>query len=397
MSDITASALEKPRLRLGLLPLADAAPLVVAHDLGLYGRYGLEVILSAEASWASLRDKLATGVLDAAPMLAPMPLAATLGIDGLGEPMTTRLVLSRNGNTITLSRSLFERLGLESLDDPLASGVALRRLLDAEREAGLPPRVFAHVFPFSTHHYELRYWLAGCGIDPDRDVDLVVVPPPRMVERLVEGAIDGFCVGAPWGELAESLHVGRRLVSKHQIWPFGPEKVLGVTRAWDRAHPDTHQALREALLEACRWLDADDHRAQAARWLAASGVLAAEPEIVAAALARSPAGSTFGPGLVFHDGAGNLPRAAEARWFIAQMRRWGQIEADRSTDGVAEAVFQAPLRDRSAVLAEPAGTAAKLAQATDKSRYGPRAPIPDGDAATRFFDGQPLPSSTPWG
>lgn len=380
---------EKKKLHIGLMPLTDAAPIIVARDMGYFARHGLDVEIRPKTSWASIRDTLAAGLLDAAHMPAPMPIAATLGADGIHMPMLTALSLNLNGNAITVSKSLYDRLGVSGAD-PGASGIALKRVLEADRAAGAPPHVFAHVYPFSTHHYELRYWLAGCGIDPDRDLQLVVIPPSQMVEHLHEGRIDGFCVGAPWNTLAETSSIGRILVSKHQIWNNSPEKVLGVTREWAQRHPQTHLALIRALIEAARWLDMPGNRGDAARMLAASGYLNAPFEILHYSLGPGVHGPDRNPGLVFHAGAATFPWRSHAQWFVGQMRRWRHVPEDTDARAIAMEVYRPDLyRLAAQELNEPC-------PATDTKSEGLHAalwqiPIDDGAitlGSDRFFNGE---------
>lgn len=334
------NAPEKSRLRIGILPLADAAPIVIAQARGHFAQHGLDVSITVENTWAGIRDKLAAGLLDAAHMLAPMPLAATLGIDGIGVPMQTAMSLSLNGNAITVSSALHRRMRLEE-DGPRAAGAALRRVILADRAVQAPPLLFAHVFPYSAHHYELRYWLTGCGIDPDRDLRLVVVPPQQMVQQLQDGRIDGFCVGAPWGTVAERAGLGRSIVSKHQIWNSSPEKVLGVTRDWAERHPQTHLALVAALIEAGRWLDAAANRSHAAQMLKTGDYLRGASLIeLEEALAVGDARHPRGPGLLFHAGAANFPWRSHAQWFLAQMQRWGHLPPDTDVAAIAAAVYR---------------------------------------------------------
>lgn len=336
---MSGRSLEKDELRLGVMPLADAAPLIVARDKGFFAAQGLDVEVRVEASWASIRDKVATGLLDGAQMLAPMPIAATLGVDGIGVPMVTALSLNLNGNSIAVSEDIYRELGL-TRREPVSAGRALKALIERDRMRGRRPRTFAHVFPFSAHHYLLRYWLAASGIDPDRDVRLEVIPPPLMVQHLGDGRIDGFCVGAPWGAAAEVAGVGYRIVSTYQIWNNSPEKVFGVTQEWARSHPRTHVAVVAALIDACRWLDAPAHRTEAAQLLIDSGALDAPPATVRAALEVPAAGDAFlGSGLVFHRGAANFPWISHAMWFIEQMRRWGQIGAAVDAAQTAAAAY----------------------------------------------------------
>lgn len=331
--------LEKTALRLGMVPLVDAAPLIVARDKGFFARQGLEVQLSVESSWASIRDKVVAGVLDGAQMLAPMPIAATLGIDAVGVPMVTAMSLNLNGNSIAVSEALYQEMGLSPCE-PVAAGQALRTLLTRDRKLGRRKRVFAHVFPFSAHHYELRYWLAASGIDPDRDLRLEVVPPPLMVQALLDGRIDACCVGAPWGAAAESAGAGYRVISSFQIWNHSPEKVLAVTDEWAQRHPQTHRALVAALIASCRWLDQPEHRLEAAQLLIDSGAVDAPPATLRAALDASAIGAPHSGQLVFHAGAANFPWITHAVWFIEQMRRWRQVTEEVDALTVAANVYR---------------------------------------------------------
>ncbi len=341
------------RLKLGLLPLADAAPLFVARECGFFTGQGLNVELTVEASWAGLRDKLAAGMLDAAQLLAPMPLAAQLGVDRLGVPMETALTLSRNGNAITVSKALFEQLDAPA-PEPIATGAALKRVIDADRAAGRPRRTFAHVFPFSTHHYLLRDWLADAGIDPDRNVSLVVVPPPLVLKALRDGRIDGYCVGAPWGYAAEVEGIGRRLLATHTIRPGCAEKVLGVTGDWVRQHGSEHLALVAALIEAGRWLEHPGHRAEAAQMLIDARLIQAPDACVRDALSDDR-DDLLNPQFVFGAGDMLLPHHDDALWFLAQMKRWHQMPVAGVETGHLEnavkASYRVALHDQAMALA----------------------------------------------
>ena len=311
--------LEKRALRVGIMPLVDAAPIIVADRLGFFAEQGLDVTLCRERAWASVRDKLFTGELDASQMLAPMPLATTLGLDAVQFPLVTAMVLSRNGNAITVSSALHARLTVGGTPStPLAWGRSLRRVLNEDRIAHRPALTLAHVFTFSSHAYQLRYWLAAAGIDPDRDVNLVVVPPPLMVERLTSGRIDGFCVGAPWGAVSLEASVGVPIVNNHEIWPNSAEKVLGVGREWAAAHPNTHIAVVAALLNATRWLGVASNLQTAIRLLAADGVLDVSLQSLRASL----------PLIRFDGQMSQRPWQSEFMWLGHQMQRWGQLDAD---------------------------------------------------------------------
>jgi len=199
------STLERNDLRLGFIALNCAAPLVVAKELGFFEAEGLRIALSREASWANIRDKVAVGALDGGHMLAPMTLAASMGVGGERTPMTVPMSLNLNGSAVTVSTAVADAMRAVDPGGMAAhprTARPLARLIEARKAFGDRPLTFAVVFPFSMHAYELRYWLAAAGIDPDHDVRLVVAPPARIAERLKAGEIDGFCVTAPWNALS---------------------------------------------------------------------------------------------------------------------------------------------------------------------------------------------------
>ncbi|MEQ8937338.1 MAG: CmpA/NrtA family ABC transporter substrate-binding protein, partial [Gammaproteobacteria bacterium] len=196
---------EKHELTLGFIPLVDCCVLVAAREQGFFKKYGLEVSLSREASWANIRDKVCVGALDGAHMLAGMTIATTLGLGFNKKPMVTSFSMNLNGNAITVSKALYERLLEKDANienDPNLSAKALKQILQEDSAAGKPMLNFAMVYPYSNHNYEIRYWMAAAGINPDRDVALKVIPPQYMVDNLKDGLIDVFCVGEPWNSCA---------------------------------------------------------------------------------------------------------------------------------------------------------------------------------------------------
>ncbi|WP_458526945.1 CmpA/NrtA family ABC transporter substrate-binding protein [Onishia taeanensis] len=257
---------ELDRLTLGFVPLIDCALLVVAREQGFFDAQGLEVTLSRQNAWSTLRDRVAAGLLDGAQMLAPLPLAMSLGLGRAPCDTLAPITLGRHGNAIALSHELAEASGAAYHQDPATSARALADYLSRQTDRRLS---LAMVYPHSCQHYQLRHWLGLGGLDPDRDVDLTVLPPPQMVEALEGGRIDGFCVGEPWGSLAESQQAGRIVATGAQLWATPPEKVLGVTRSWAHRYPATLARLIRAIWEASEWLAADPaHRRQARDWLA---------------------------------------------------------------------------------------------------------------------------------
>lgn len=343
---------EKDRLTLGFMPLTDCAPLVIAHEHGLFARYGLDVTLSREASWANIRDKVAVGMLDGAQMLASMPLATTLGLGEVQQPTITALSLDLNGNAITVSNALYDRMGDLDPNRPMQrpmSARPLKRVVDARRRSGEKPLSLAMVFPFSTHNYMLRYWLAEAGIDPDRDLRLVVSPPPQMVDALRAGAIDGFCVGEPWNAVAVAEGLGHSLATDYHIWNNKPEKVFGVNASWAERYPITHRAVLKALIEAAQWLDRPDNRRQAAEILAGPNYVGVPTEVIAMSMtgffqySRVEAPQPMPDFSVFFRYAANFPWRSHALWLLTQMVRWGQVAEPFDLCAVARNVYRPDL------------------------------------------------------
>lgn len=306
-------------LTLGFIPLTDCAPIVAAEALGFFEEEGLAVALIREASWATIRDKLAVGALDGAHMLAPMALAA----DGA---ILAPLTLNRNGSAITVSTDLAARVG------PRGEGLA--EVVASRRAGGQGPLTFGVVFPQSVHNYLLRAWLADQGIDPDRDVRIVVIPPPRMVERMRDGEIDGFCVGAPWNAVAEAEGLGRMLITASQLCPGGPDKVLGVRKALLERRPEDLRACLRAAIRGAAWADDPANREDLVTILARPDRVGAAPAAIARALERE---------IVFHRDGASLPRREDGLWMAARMVRWGQLEAGADLDALVDRVYRPDL------------------------------------------------------
>lgn len=340
--------LEKAELKLGFIPLTDCAPLVIAVEKGCFAKYGLEVSLSREVSWATIRDKVFAGVLDGAQMLAAMPIATTLGLGEVKKPTVAVMSLDLNGNAITLSRELYQRIAEidpEGAAKRPLTAAGLRQVIERDQHARRRPMSFATVFPYSTHNYLLRYWLAAADIDPDQDLRLCVIPPPYMADCLLAGDINGYCVGEPWNSLAVTTGTGLSPVIDADIWSNKPEKVLGMNEDWVGAHPATVTAMIKALLEASQWLDESQHRAEAAAILARPEYVDAPVEVVRRSLTNEfRDGSTEAtrpcPDFhVFYRYAATYPWRSHAVWFITQMYRWGQIAEPLRIRNVAEAVY----------------------------------------------------------
>ena len=352
--------LERTELTIGIVALTDSAPLVIALEKGFFAAEGLTVTLSRHASWAAIRDRLAVGALDAAQLLAAMPLALSLGLEALEVPVMTAFCLGLGGGAITVSAPLYRRMleaDPEAMTQAPVSARALKRVLERGRAEGRPPPVFAMVYPFSEHHYLLRHWLAAAAIDPDAEVGLTVVPPPQMVTAFQSGQIDGCCVGEPWNTRAVRAGLGHLLVTDREIVPHPPGKVLGVTRAWAERHPASHRALIRALTDAARWLDRPENRLEAARILGGPDYLDLPFEVVALSLSgvcqRHPgqAPQPMPDFHVFHRDHATLPRRGHALWLLRQMLRWGQVPAETDLRRAARTVY-CPALAREAAAAE---------------------------------------------
>ena len=320
------------RLRIGFVPLVDAASVIVAAKKGFAETEGFEIALSRERSWASVRDKLSVGYLDAAHVLSPMVVASRLSLGNFRSPLFAPMMLSVDGNEVTLSAELASlcvgRLGYMP-EEPTAWGQALARVVREGIEAGAPPFAFASVFPFSSHSYLLRDWLAGAGIDPDRDVNATVLPPPLMADALAEGSIDGFCAGPPWGRLAEERGAGRVAFRAVRLQTGVPEKALALRQNDPMRDADTIPRLVRAVFAAAQWCADPENADELFKILAAPDAVGVHAETIRSAIDRS--GMRIA-------GADTLrPDLERASWIAERMVRWKQataVEAERVEEAV---------------------------------------------------------------
>src|SRR5262245_37931950 len=239
----------KTPLRVGFIPLADATALIVAVDKGFAADEGLDVELVRDVSWSNVRDRLNIGQFDAAHLLAPVAIASSLGLGHVRVPITAPFNLGLNGNAITVTNALFAALKGEAdgdLADPRVSAAALARVVATRRRKSEGPLTFGMTFPYSTHNYQLRLWMASGGVDTDQDIRLVVLPPPFMVESIANGHVDAFCVGAPWNSVAVDLGIAHILHFVSEILQRAAEKVLAVRSDW----ADRNPAILNALIRA---------------------------------------------------------------------------------------------------------------------------------------------------
>ena len=348
-------------LHIGFIPLVDAAALIVAVDKGFTAAEGLDVTLVREVSWSNVRDKLNIGLFDAAHLLAPVAIASSLGLGHVKVPIVAPFNLGLNGNAITVSPALHAAIMGEIAGDPLdpmATALALSRVVAARRKAGAEPLTFGMTFPFSTHNYQLRFWMAAGGVDPDEDVRLVVLPPPYMVDSLRNGHVDAFCVGAPWNSIAVDLGVGHILHFVSDILVRAAEKVLAVRQDWSEKNPDVVAALVRAHIRAAEFIEQPQNRTEAARILAQPDRIGVDADVIQRTLDGRlkilPDGTMRESSrylLVGREGAAR-PDPAQAAWLYAQMARWGQTSVSPDALKVAKAVFRPDLYD--AALGHPA-------------------------------------------
>ncbi|MBD2104132.1 nitrate ABC transporter ATP-binding protein [Leptolyngbya sp. FACHB-261] len=319
---VARNGLEKVNLEIGFIPLTDCAPLVVAKEKGFFTRHGLEpVTLSREPNWKAIAQGVVTGRLDAAQMVAGMPLSMTLGMGGNAPvPIVTALTIARNGNAITLSKQLFDQ-GVRSLADLKA---VMAQTPGKRYTLGV-------VHPSSMHNLMLRYWLASGGIDPDLDVSLVVIPPAQMVANLKAGNIDGFCVGEPWNSRAVHEGLGFVIATDLEIWSGHLEKVLGVREDWANRYPQTHIALVKALLEACEYCDDRRHREEIVQLLSKPEYVGTDPIYTRPGFIDPYARGTGEEAQAlphynqFFVDRTNFPDRVEGLWIMTQLARWGLI------------------------------------------------------------------------
>jgi nitrate/nitrite transport system substrate-binding protein len=292
-------ALERDELKFGFIKLTDMAPLAVAYELRFFEDEGLYVTLEPQANWKVLLDRVITGELDGAHMLAGQPLAATIGF-GTNAHIVTAFSMDLNGNAITVSNEVWRAMkvhvpsGADGKPQHPIKADALKPVVDSYRAAGKPFNM-GMVFPVSTHNYELRYWLAAGGIHPGyysatdtsgqigADVLLSVTPPPQMPATLEAGTILGYSVGEPWNQQAVIKGIGVPVITDYEIWKNNPEKVFGVTAEWAEENPNTHLAVVKALIRAAMWLDENNNanRREAVEILARSEYVGADAEVIA--------------------------------------------------------------------------------------------------------------------
>jgi len=400
-----AEKIEKTDLKFGFIKLTDCAPIVIAKELNYFEDEGLYVTVEAQSNWKVLLDRVISGELDGAHMLAGQPIAATIGF-GTKAHVITAFSMDLNGNGITLANSIWEEmkelnpsLEKEPIERPLKADL-LKPVVQRMKAAGKPMKM-GMVFPVSTHNYELRYWLAAGGISPgyytatdttgtkDADVLLSVTPPPQMPATLAQGTIQGYCVGEPWNQQAVLRGIGIAPITDLEIWKNNPEKVFGVTAAWDSANPRTHVAVVKALIRAGQWLDASpENRVKACEILSRPEYVGADTNVIANSMTGTweyePGDKRPLPDFnVFFRYFATYPFYSDAVWYLTQMRRWGQISEAKTDEWYAQtaAEIYKPAIYRAAADALIADDIISASDVPDTDGYKPVAPGDD------FIDG----------
>jgi two-component system, oxyanion-binding sensor len=335
-----------PVVSVGFMPLLDCALLVVAHERGFAAQQGVRLRLVREVSWANMRDRVTVGHFDAAHMLGPMVLASHLGLMPGDAACVAPVALGTGGNAIAVSSALWREMcgsGATAGAAPVVQARALARVLAARNSPD--PLTLAMVFPFSCHHYQLRDWLALGGIDADRHVRLVVVPPPLLVEAIRTGQVDGFCVGEPWSSLAVHAGLGTIVAAGSDIWPDPPEKVLGMRGEYLQRNPEIVAALVRAIAAAADWAGEPAHWPQLAALLAQPRYVGAPEALLLAALkgefALEPGGDPVAhSGFLQLNRAATRPRVEDAIMLLGRMENCGQLPADAAARTRAAACFR---------------------------------------------------------
>ncbi len=396
---------EKDELKFGFIKLTDMAPLAIAYEKGYFEDEGLFVTLEPQANWKVLLDRVITGELDGAHMLAGQPLAATIGF-GTEAHIITPFSMDLNGNGITVSNEVWaemkQHIPLQADGKPVHPIKAdyLKPVVERFRNDGKPFKM-GMVFPVSTHNYELRYWLAAGGLHPgfysgenitgqiQADVLLSVTPPPQMPATLEAGTIHGYCVGEPWNQQAVFKGIGVPVITDYEIWKDNPEKVFGITASFAEQYPNTALAVTKALIRAAMWLDENDNanRPEAVEILSRSEYVGADAEVIANSMTGTfeyeKGDKRDVPDFnVFFRYFATYPYYSDAVWYLSQMRRWGQItegKADGWYDEVAKKVYRPDIYLKAARLLVEEGLASEADFPWETDGY--RAP------QTEFIDG----------
>ncbi len=328
-----SDAPEKKEIKIGFIPLTDCASVVMASLLKFDEKYGIKITLSKESSWASVRDKLVNGELDAAHVLYGLVYGLHLGNGGPKKEMAVLMGLNQNGQAISLSKKLADKGAIDA--------TSLAKLMQTDKRE----YTFAQTFPTGTHAMWLYYWLASAGINPMKEAKIVTVPPPQMVANMRVGNMDGFCVGEPWNHRAIVDGIGITAITTQEIWKDHPEKVLGTTAEFATRYPNSARALIMAVLEAGRWIDSSmSNRLKMAEAVSNTAYVNTSVDVINQRILgryQNGMGRTWDdPNHMkfFNDGAVNFPYLSDGMWFLTQHKRWGLMKQDPDYLAVAKQI-----------------------------------------------------------
>jgi nitrate/nitrite transport system substrate-binding protein len=335
-----SDAPETPDVKFGMIALTDCSPIVIAHEKGLFKKYGINSVVAKQASWAAVRDAISNGDIQATHMLIGMPIASTLGLLGAPKkPMIAPWLLNRNGQAISLKAELKGKVGA----DPKK---LLPLVMDAKAKGS--PMTFAMTFPPGTHAMWMRYWLAAGGINPDKDAALITVPPAQMVANMKVGKMDGFCVGEPWNARVIADGIGYTGNTTQELWKDHPEKVCAFTAEFADKNPKTVKAVLKALNEASVWLDDLKNRPEQCEIVSRATYINCPKELI---LGRMLGKYDYGDGrtkqdpnyMIFSSRNCNYPQPKYAMWWLTQLKRWGMLSGPVDYKGVASQVMRPEL------------------------------------------------------
>jgi len=339
-SAFASDAPETVKMRFGMIALTDCSPIVIAHEKGLFKKYGVESTVAKGANWAAIRDSLSSGDNQGTHMLIGMPIASTMGLLGSPKkPMIIPWLLNRNGQAISLSNKFKGKVASDSK--------AIKPF--AEKAKGLgEPLAFAMTFPPGTHAMWTRYYLGAGGINPDKDISLIVIPPAQMVANMKIGKMDGFCVGEPWNARLIADGIGFTSVTTQDMWPDHPEKVCAFTAEFADKNPRTVKACLKALHEASVWLDDLNNRPEQCEIVSRPTYINCEKNLI---LGRLLGDYDYGDGrkkkedhyMIFSQRNCNYPQPKYCKWWLTQFRRWGMVSGAPDYEGVAKRVMRPDL------------------------------------------------------
>jgi nitrate/nitrite transport system substrate-binding protein len=364
-------------IKLGFIPLTDCSPIVMAKELGLFKKYGVEVVVTKETSWANVRDKILTGELDGAHCLYSMPFSVYTGVGGkAGSEMKIAMMLNVNGQAITLSNDFCGKVGFKQMNK-VTPVVAAK--LKAEKEV-----TFAMTFPGGTHDLWLRNWMSLAGLN-QKAVKIITIPPPQMVANMKVGNMDGYCVGEPWGGVAVKQGIGFTQIASQDIWKDHPEKALVVNKEFSATRREDLKKVMKAILEACIWLDNPANRKKAAAIIGKAPYVNAPADVIEGRLMGDyNLGCNQGTEvydkdymLFYKGGTVNYPRKSYAIWAMAQYVRFGYLKEEPNYKAIADKLILQDLYEevaKSMKIKIPTDDMKPFSLTMDKTVFNPSNP-----------------------